>query len=295
MIDSVLLIGVNGRQIQLNLDDNVYPITAFDIQYDARGDDEDKAQEHGTWRTPDYIGNAHISIEGDILASDASDYWVKRKAFLSPFAPIPSRGALTTIQALFNFTGFSEQLLADCNLDGQMPDIPLTTELYGGSHFQVNLKMRDPRFYSSVANQVTINPPSSAGSLTFPITFPVQFGGGGTPNAVNCYNAGNTYTYPVVVVSGPCSNPGVSVARSDGTIDFWGLDGVLIPAGSTMVADFKNRTVLLDNQFSLYRYKAESAKWWQLWDGNNTVTFTAVNFDPDQCRLLFQWQNAYFI
>lgn len=294
MIDSVLLIGVNGRQVQLNLDDIVYPITSFDIQYDARGEDEDKAQEHGTWYTPDYIGNAHVTIEGDILGNNASDYWLKRRVFMGPFSPIPSRGALTTIQAVYQFSGFGEQVLSDCNLDGQMPDIPMNTEMWSGSHFQVNLKMRDPRFYSAVANQVTIPPPSGGGSVNFPVTFPVHFGGGGG-NSVNAYNAGNTFTSPTAVISGPCSNPGLSVSRPDGTLDFWGLQNVFIPAGSTVVADFRNRTVVMNNQSSLYRYKTVSSRWWQLWDGNNTVTFTCVNFDPNQCSCIFQWQNAYFI
>ncbi|HEX6824991.1 MAG TPA: hypothetical protein VF077_01640, partial [Nitrospiraceae bacterium] len=250
-------------------------------------------QDHGTWPTPDFIGNAHVSLEGLIRAGGAGDYWAKRVALMSPFIPLPTRGATDTVQMIYQFTGFSELVTANCALDGQMPAIPITNDVPAMSTFQINLKQRDPRFYSLVGQEVVMNPPSGGGGVTFPITFPVTFLAGSASSAV-VFNSGNAYTSPVVVINGPCNDPTVSIARPDGSVEVWGLTGIYIPPGATVVADFKNRTILQDGQFSLFRYKSPQAKWWQLWDGNNNVQFTALNTDPTMTFCTLQWQNAYF-
>lgn len=293
MIESITIVGTNGYQVQLNTDALDYPVTSFGITYDTRGDDANKSQDHGTWPTPDYLGNAHVAIECDIVGENAADYWQKRLELLAPFAPQPQRGFNDTVEVIYNFTGFSEQVVGFANLDGGMPEMPLTTEFPYISKAQINLKMRDPRFYAQFAQEVVLQAPSTGTGFTFPISFPLSLvASGASTNTAT--NAGFAYTSPTVVISGPCNDPQVSVMRSDGTVDVWGLQGVLIPAGSTMTADFGKRTVLLDDQFSLFRYKTLQSKWWQLWNGSNTVSFTALNADPAQCECHIQWQNAYF-
>lgn len=293
MIESITVVGMNGYQIQLNTGGSDYPVTSFDITYDTRGDDADKSQDHGTWPTPDYLGNAHVSIECDIVGQNAADYWQKRVALLAPFAPIPQLGFENTVQVFYNFTGFSEIVGGFANLDGSMPDMPLTTDFPFISKAQINLKMRDPRFYAQFAQEVVLSAPATNTGFSLPISFPLTLTSSGA-STNSATNAGFAFTSPTIVVTGPCQNPTVSVIRPGGTVESWGLSGVTIPAGSTMTADFGKRTVLLDDQFSLFRYKTLQSKWWQLWGGANTVSFTAINADPATCEAHIQWQNAYF-
>jgi len=294
MIETITIIGTNGYQVQLNTENPLeYPITGFDITYDSRSGDANKSQDHGTWPEPDFLGNAHVSIECDVMGSNPAEYWQRRMALMAPFTPSPQLGFDATVQVLFDFMGVSEVVSAYCNLDGGMPDLPMTTDTPFMSKAQINLKMRDPRFYAQFAQQVTLEAPQSGVGFTFPIGFPLTLTASGSSTS-SAFNAGYAYTPPTVVVVGPCNDPTISVVRPGGTVDVWGLRGVLIPAGHSMTADFGRRTVELDGQYSLYKYKAPDAKWWQLWNGSNTVMFTALNADPVACSCTVQWQNAYF-
>ena len=63
---------------------------------------------------------------------------------------------------------------------------------------------------------------------------------------------------------------------------------------STVEVNFATKTVIQDGVYSLYRYVVSTSKWWQLYNGNNVVGYTAINADPTSTATCI-WNNAYFI
>jgi hypothetical protein len=295
VIESITVLGTNGSQVQLNLADNVYTIETFDVTYDARSDDTDRVQEHGTWPAFDYIETMHVSIEGKINANNAGDYWAKRRTFLAPFTPVPEKGIRTTCRLLAAFTDFPEVVQLDCNLDGSRPAVPMTVDIPAVTQYQINLKARDPRWLGELVQTLSLGiPASGAPGFTVPFTLPITLTGGNSPvNSV--MNAGDVVTYPDIIIPGPCSDPSLTVFRPDGSSEQWALQNIFIPQGQVIEADFQATTVILNGQFNLYSKLAPSSVWWRLDPGINQVEYNAVNTTTDTPPAQINWQNAYML
>ena len=79
--------------------------------------------------------------------------------------------------------------------------------LTGGS---IQFECTDPYLYSAPTRTTTISLPGPAGGFSFPLSFPLSFGGGSTPNTAMITNAGNVTCWPTLVITGPCLNPSIS-------------------------------------------------------------------------------------
>ena len=111
-----------------------------------------------------------------------------------------------------------------------MPNPPLTSEIPAVSDWQINLKLRDPRWYGTTSQTVELAAPVSEGGVTFPVTFPVTFNASLSSQAT-VFNGGNAYTDPTWIITGPCNDPKLYVVRANGTTDTWALQGVHVPGG----------------------------------------------------------------
>lgn len=74
----------------------------------------------------------------------------------------------------------------------------------------VQWEATDPYLYASPTQNPSVGLPAPSGGMSFPLTFPLSFGGGSAPNQVTVTNGGNVPCWPTLVVTGPCVNPTIA-------------------------------------------------------------------------------------
>jgi hypothetical protein len=292
MIESLLFEGVSGAIYAVDqiMD---FPLSAFEMPVESRNDEEEVVQRDGYWPEYDYLGKRTFHIEGDLIGSDIPNYWAKRQQLMACFEPRPDLGFTYTVRLHMKFMGVVEELIADCNLDGQ-PELPLTALAPGISDCQINLKAVDPRLYGLNVNAFDTGIPVVSGGRTFPWSFPLTFTTGSTGGSATIINSGNTRSYPVVQIFGGCTSPSLATFDSDGTTHTFALDNVHIADGDFITVDFRLRRVTSSNGLDLSAAIHPGSEWLFLNPGANNTKFTALN-STASCHAQWQWQNAYML
>ena len=100
----------------------------------------------------------------------------------------------------------------------------------------------DPYFYATPTIAPTVGLPTPGLGFSFPITFPLSFGGGTTANQVNVLNNGNVPCYPTLVITGPCLNPSVqNLSITGGPTLFFNIQ---LNSGDTLTVDCDQQTIM---------------------------------------------------
>lgn len=145
-----------------------------------------------------------------------------------------------------------------------------------------------------------------ATGLTFPVTFPVTFGVV-PPSGVTVDNAGNSNVSPVLVITGPVTNPIAQNATLAGTpyVMFANPDqtSYTVLAGDQLVVDLGAHTALYytggvssgSQPASRLGWLVSGSSWWQLAPGNNLVQFRSQDASPPAGTLQIQWADAYML
>jgi hypothetical protein len=162
----------------------------------------------------------------------------------------------------------------------------------------------DPRIYSGGnANTLTLGAP--AGGLTFPVgPFPVTFGGT-TPNSVTLNNLGNTEMRPIVVFTGPLTNPwiqNISIAGSPRLTFVNPAETTFtVLAGDQLLVDLSpNHNVLYyvggvgaGSPQPVEGWLTFGSVWWDLMAGNNTIQFGSGDGVDTGGTAQIQWASAW--
>jgi hypothetical protein len=110
----------------------------------------------------------------------------------------------------------------------------------------VQLHATDPRLYAAPSTALVASVPTPGGGLTFPVTFPASFGGGSSTANLFPNNTGNIEMRPVLVITGPCTNPRVINSATGWALTFTNpaQTGYTLNAGDTLTIDLDARTIL---------------------------------------------------
>jgi hypothetical protein len=163
----------------------------------------------------------------------------------------------------------------------------------------------DPRFYAAPSKQSPATGlPAPAGGGTFPATFNYGFGGGGTGGLVNVTNAGYFEMRPVLVITGPCTNPVVSNLSISGAP--WVGVNITLQAGDTLTIDMDFRSVIYVASGTTQGASRQNAllagsTWWNLQASNgpngiagpNVIEFTTSDGTHVAATLTVQSADAY--
>lgn len=163
----------------------------------------------------------------------------------------------------------------------------------------------DPRLYA-VGQQVTVGLPSPTAGMRFPATFPISFGSS-SPNGVTVTNNGNVEMRPILVITGPCTNPTVQNTSIAGTpyitLSNPSQSSYTVLAGDQLVVDLGAKTVLYYNGgVASGSVPASRTGWlqagftfWDLPPGNNVVQFLSQDSAQTGATLTVQWASAYML
>ena len=142
------------------------------------------------------------------------------------------------------------------------------------SIFDVMIRAPDPSWYDTSQNvpNIAIAPTE----LTFPITFPIQFGPKLNTKVEN--NTGHLVSFPVISNDdGAFSGPKF---ENTTTGKFINLPTLTVASGETLTVDMKARTIKVGSTSVLSKLTSDS-EFWSLALGNNTVKISLLGITTD--------------
>jgi hypothetical protein len=263
--------GTNVQLLQIDGFEDGASVTASDTQ---------RPRDHGEFFSNDFAGGRIVTLKMLVLDSGAGDFFSTVDAVKA--ATVPQAVPLPLVITLPS--GRSRQLL--CRPRRRtFPVDPNYSFRYGLS--TVEFHANDPRWYDTTLQSVTLLPPAAGGGLTFPVTFPLSFGGGSVGNSATVTNAGNFGTRPVVTITGPCSTPSLQNG-SGATLSF----NLTLAAGDQLVVDFGARTAVLNGTANEYPTVVQPVTWFELPAGSSTIRFSVASSSAG-CQAAWTFRNAY--
>jgi Phage tail protein len=254
----------------------------------VRSGDAGRPRDHGAFAGLDVMGEREITIQGDLhnKTGTFSEAWQEVSAGTVP-------GGSIQYPLFFNTTTWGTLTTLVRVRKRNMPvDITFTL----GNLAKVTLLFAglDPRWYGET-KQVTVNPPTITG-FSWPIYWPLSWGGGKYSGQASITNAGNIETRPILTVEGPCVNPTIINATAPGSP---GLTfNLTLAAGEKLELDTDMHTATLYSAAGtvgstrLGKLVAGS-KWWVL-EANTTSTVQFLS-NTGEGKLVVQWASAYII
>jgi hypothetical protein len=211
-------------------------------------------------------------------------------------ANVDALAAATTLQTIelplsFRLPRFSGDRRINVRPRRRQLPVDITYALSNGRAI-LQFAATDPRIYADTLSSATISLPTAGGGRTYNQTYNKTFGATSTGGSATCTNAGNFPTRPVITITGP----------SSGTVDNPRLENVTtgevlqinysLAAGSTLVIDFDERTILEGGTASRYYALDSSSRWWELQPGDNEIRFNANAFVSGSTATI-EWRSAW--
>lgn len=277
------VVGGDGTSVAMNDGSGVLllEVAGFDSP-NVRTNIDDIPEGDGAIAGDSFYGSRPVTLRGQIVNVDAATRNL----------------LLTDLQRAFR------GLRTNCTLKASpsgMPAMQISGRVDGfrisggmAKEWFASVNCPDPRIYSQAEN--TSHDTGTAGSpgATFPLEFPVNFGGtSGATVSVPVTNYGN-FDAPVIVrATGPIQNPQF---RNGTTGESFYIDGVTLASGEWVEVNTAlppDRAVTDFNGTSLYRYvRFPGSTWWQLAAGNNAVELWGNGTDSTT-RLDVTWRSAW--
>lgn len=142
-------------------------------------------------------GMRTITIGGEIVSDDISDYYDKRDALTDAF----SIDAAVEVLTITKSDGTSRSVNAKVI---ETPQFDETEGEKGMCVYEIVLKCEDPLFYESIAVTGTLAPSTPGGT---PVPTPVPFPVGGAPSTLTIVNDGDVEGYARFDIQGQIQNP----------------------------------------------------------------------------------------
>jgi hypothetical protein len=169
-----------------------------------------------------------VFMESFILTpASLSDHYTMRSALLAVFRPSATKMNLRW--TLDN--GAVRQI--DCAVIGG-PTFSSAEREGFAQKMVVQFRANDPTFYDPTQNATTFGVGGGAGAFSFPLSFPVSFGGSTVNQTSTISYAGTWRDYPTIVIVGPITNPIITNVTTGDILDF---TGITIIAGDSYTID----------------------------------------------------------
>jgi len=235
-----------------------------------------RPQRDGTFDAPSFRAARVVTLDGIAIATDREST-ERAKDRLAAVLADGSRLAVLTVQELLVTRMLRVRLSADTKIAEQTP-FSFTWSL--------QLSAPDPVRYSSEEHVDSCGLSVPGEGITFPVTFPLQFGesSGGT---LVLTNNGTMVTWPVWTVTGPCVDPVIRNAATGESLRF----AVTLFAGDALVVDVGARTIHL-NRVSRRQALLPGSTWFGLPPDSTGIEFDAQRTDT-LATLSVSWRDAW--
>ncbi|MGH8879776.1 MAG: phage distal tail protein [Stackebrandtia sp.] len=147
----------------------------------------------------------------------------------------------------------------------------------------------DPAIYSGAEHVVTIGLPDWTGGLTVPVVTPATVAATQTDGVATVTNAGNVAARLLLRITGPVTDPSVTVIDTDGIALTLTIETTLGP-DDWIDVDTAERSVILNGSVS--RLADAWGSWPLLYPGTSTIRYAAADHN-DLTRLTIRWRDQW--
>ena len=282
------LFGGPGQGVQILDIDGLEDLPSIRVQDDNRG------YQDGMFTGRDFLDGRYITMHLQIM-SDANasmfDYLAQLKTNL-----IPQQYGTGTLQ--FTLPGRATQRISARVRKRVLTIDPNYT--YGKALASIQLFCPDPRIYDDTLLSASLSTFGDLGRTygTSPSYSGFTYGAspylgwtygttitGYAPRYANLTNSGNTASYPIITIQGPCTNPSVTQGGNFLTIN------TTLGAADIATIDTLNRTVDI-NGIPSRNLLTTASRWFNLAPGTSTVGYSASSA-TSASTAIFTWRNAY--
>lgn len=251
----------------------------------VRSGDSGRPRDHGMFRGLDVMGGREPSLTGDL--HPLSGTLVEAEAELAA-ATVPGGSEDTPL--FLNLPGWGT--LA-CMARVRKRQMPRDIQLALGNLGKVAMLWAadDPRWYAQT-QQSSVVPLNPTGGFSFPMSFPLSFGGGSVTGSLAVTNAGNIETRPLLIVEGPCEKPSITNVTATGSPNL--TFNLTVGAGARLVIDTDMHTATYytagtTTGSTRLGSLAYGSQWFTLSPGASTLQFLTSNGEG---LLSVQWASA---
>ncbi len=145
----------------------------------------------------------------------------------------------------------------------------------------VELVASDPAIYVDLLSTVALSVFAPSAGLTYPVTYPKEYGAGGSGAGTVVVNAGDWETWPTLKINGPSSgtltNPILENVTTGKKIELNANGGVSIGVGQQLIVETHpvRRSVRFSTGATRYGRLSDASEFWPLEPGNNELRFRA--------------------
>lgn len=237
------------------------------LGFSSRSQTTTRFGRHGGVSGRHYAMVKNISIAGELVCTTDADFYAKRLALGSAFAPVVNPDDAPYIA--FRLPDGSSGLLLrrECRATGL--DVPLTPD-FGRKHpdFTVNLEMPNPILEGLTQQSQAFTASSDTQTLA---------------------NDGNAPAAWVATLVGPATNP---ILTNDDTGQSISFSSLVVGSSETLIYDsFSSRITLEGDAVNLSL--ASGFSWWDLQPGDNDISISATG--AGSATFSITWHDSYWI
>jgi hypothetical protein len=199
------------------------------------------------------------------------------------FVPIDDPNQLLPLQCFMDstWTEARQTIVRVANYD---PPLDMDYSVFWAKPL-LKLTAPDPLWYSSTLHGQTVGLPSPTAGLTFNVSFDVPFGAS-SGGSMTVTNAGNYKTAPLITITGPCTNPSVTLGSA---MVFLNLT---LGVSDVVVIDMAARTVTL-NGVARQNSPKQGSSWWTIPVGTSTISVASQDSAAVAAQFTVQWRDAW--
>jgi hypothetical protein len=227
-----------------------------------------------------------------IIPASLSAHYDARKALLRFLRP-----SATKMQLKWTLDNGDVRQIDCVVIDG--PNFASTEREGFAQKLVVQFRAADPTFYDPTQIATTFGVGAGAGAFSYPLSFPVSFGGSTVNQTRTITYDGTWREYPVIVIAGPITNPIISNLTTGDKLDF---TGITISAGDSYTIDCRygyktvtnaagtNKIADLTNDSDLATFSLEAAP--DVAGGNNDIQVTGTSANATT-QVYLRYYNRY--
>jgi len=243
----------------------------------VRVDMKDRGHYHGANLGYSYYGKRGLTIEGEIVGLDMSDYEAKRRLLAETFDIMKGE------QTLFIETQGGLTVQIDVILANAL-EMPYEKGKMVRGKFQIGLMGAKPWFESIFPSEETVTL-FNGGGFAIPFAIPLAVDAGSDAEQV-LDNEGNGFVFPIITVYGAATNPTIVNASTDQTLNI----NHVLDADDYIEIDTYNRTAMLNGETNITN--EITGDWMILKASGNDIKLSMTSPDTN-AKAVFSWRNAY--
>lgn len=257
-----------------------------------RTGDAGRPRDRGRFVGADFLDGRDITITAQLAATPTTSFATGWGQVAAATAPTP--GGTIESPLYLNLPGFGT-LVTQARVRKRNMPIDITFALGNLANVTLMFSSSDPCWYSTPTLNPSVSPPGTSAGFAFPLSFPLSFGGGGVAGSLSVTNNGDIDVRPLLVITGPCTNPSVTLASTGANLTF----GLTMNTGDQLVIDTDMHTATFFTSGStigstrLYTL-VQGSQWFSLPPGASTLQF--LTGDPTASgTLTVEYASAYVI